>query len=269
MKIKILVFADVHYFAGDIANAVFNRKIKLVEYALPLLDELTRRSNEEYMPDICVNLGDIIQDTQNHDEDIEALKFMFSRLLHFNCPCYSVLGNHDLKMMDSTREVEELLGYEHSTYSLDIDGYHLVFLTTEVRPELGLARGGCYKTQYLSQSDIEWLRLDLAKNTLPTVVFTHFALAEDESKPDECLFMKNREEVKKIIRGDKNILAVISGHQHDTKTIIEDGVPYYLLGSMTGSHEVFGRPDGVYFEIELQDGAITITKKNIVLADKQ
>jgi len=266
---KILAFADIHYFAGDIETAIFNRKIKLVEYALPLLDELTRYSNEEYKPDLCVNLGDVIQDTQKHDEDIEALKFMFSKLSLFDCPSYSVLGNHDLKMMDSTREVEALLGYEHSTYSLDTCGYHLVFLTTEVRPELGLARGGCYKTQYLSERDIEWLRSDLEKNTLPAIIFTHFALAEDESKPDECLFMKNREDVKKIIRGDRNILAVVSGHQHDTKTIVEDGVSYYLLGSMTGSHEVPGRPDGVYFEIELQDGALTITKKNIVLADKQ
>ncbi len=265
---KILVFADIHYFAGDIETAVFNRKIKLVEYALPLLDELTRYSNEEYKPDLCVNLGDIIQDTQKHDEDIDALKFMFSRLSLFDCPCYSILGNHDLKMMDSTREVEALLGYEHSTYSIDAGGYHLVFLTTEVRPELGLARGGCYKTQYLSGSDIEWLKSDLSANKLPTVIFTHFALAEDESKPDECLFMKNREDVKKIIRNDKNILAVVSGHQHDTKTIVEDGVYYYLLGSLTGSHEVPGLPDGVYFEIELLDGEISIRKKNITLLGK-
>lgn len=265
MKVKILVFADVHYFAGDIETAVFNRKIKLVEYALPLLDELIRRSNEEYMPDVCVNLGDIIQDTQKHDEDIEALEFMFSRLSLFNCPCYSILGNHDLKMMDSTKEVESLLGYERSTYSLDTRGYHLVFLTTEVRPELGLARGGCYKTQYLSDSDLEWLRKDLSDNKLPTVIFTHFALAEDDTKPDECLFMKNREDVKEVIRNDKNILAVISGHQHDTKTIVEDNVPYYLLGSLTGSHENPGKPDGVYFEIELEGGEITVTKKNIIL----
>ena len=77
--------------------------------------------------------------------------------------------------------------------------------------------------------------------------------------------MKNREDVKNIIRKDKNILAVISGHQHDTKTIVEDGIPYYLLGSLTGSHEVPGRPDGVYFEIELEDGAICVNKKNIEL----
>ncbi len=262
---KILVFADIHYFAGDIETAIFNRKIKLVEYALPLLDELIRRANEEYKPDLCVNLGDIIQDTQKHDEDIEALRFMYDKLLRFNSPCYSILGNHDLKMMDSTKEVEALLGYERATYSLDVGGYHLVFLTTEVRPELGLARGGCYKTQYLSDNDIEWLDNDLANNKLPTVIFTHFALAEDETKPDECLFMKNREDVKKIIRNDKNILAVVSGHQHDTKTIIEDGVSYYLLGSLTGSHEVPGKPDGVYFEIELDSGTVSINKKNIDL----
>ena len=260
---KIIIFADVHYFAGDLETAIFNKKNKLVRYAIPLLDILSEKARDEHGADMCVNLGDIIQDTQDHDKDLEALRFMFGKLENMGVPCYSILGNHDLKMMSSTSEVEAVMGYERSTYSFDRDGYHLVFLTTEVRPELGLARGGCYKTQYLSNRDIAWLSEDLKNNELPCIIFTHFPLAEDESRDDECMFMKNRAEVKNIIKNDKNLLAVFSGHQHTTKTIVEDGVSYYLLGSLIGSNEMNGIPDGVYFEVDLIDGTIEVKEHHL------
>lgn len=262
---KILVFADVHYFGGDIKTAKFNTEKKLVRYALPLLEKLTEKVNREYADDdICVNLGDIIQDMNNKEDDIRCLTFMFEKLKGINCKCYSVLGNHDVKMMDHISEVESIMGSK-STFSVDAGGYHLVFLTTEVRPELGLGRGGCYKAQYMSDETIQWLKEDLAQNELPCMIFTHYGLAEDDEISDECLFMKNRADVKEIIRNDKNIAAVFSGHQHITKTIEEDGVKYYLLGSFTGCSEKAGVPEGIYFEIDTADGNLTIDTRRIEL----
>lgn len=259
---KIVVFAEVHYFADDIKTAVFDTNKKLVRYALPLLEKLTSVINDKHMPDISVNLGDLIQDTKNKHRDIEALEFMFENLKKIHCPCYSILGNHDLKMMDSVEEVESIIGYK-STYSVDINGYHLVFLTTEVRPELGLARGGCYKAQYLSKQNIEWLENDLTANKLPCLIFTHYGLAEDSDISDECMFMKNRAEVKEIIRNDKNILAVFSGHQHRTRMIVEDDVKYYVLGSLTACSKREGVPEGSYFEVELCDKNLKVTERHI------
>ena len=137
---KILVFADLHYYGDDIKNALFSTERKLVQYAIPMLDEIIKICNNEDIS-ICVNLGDIIQDTNDKDRDIKCLEYMFEKLKEIKCPCYSVLGNHDLKMMDSIKEVEKIMGYDNSTYSVDYEGYHLVFLTTEVRPELGILRG--------------------------------------------------------------------------------------------------------------------------------
>lgn len=263
---KIIVFADIHYFAGDIKTAIFNTKKKLVKYALPMLDKLTEKINNEYKADLAVNLGDIIQDTTKHDEDIEALKFMFERLKAIKCPCYSLLGNHDLKMMDSVEEVEALLGYK-TTHSLNVDGFHLVFLTTEVRPELGTERGGCYKAQYLSDADLKWLEEDLKNNTLPCLIFTHYALAEDESIQDECMFMKNRAEVKRIINRSKNVKAVFSGHQHTHKTLTEDGIDYYIVDSMIANSEIDGEPRGTYLEIDTDGGEIAVRMRRITVKE--
>ena len=258
---KAIVFADLHYFGGDLSVAVFNTRQKLVEYSLPLFDKVCDRA-ESFGADVCINLGDSIQDSQDHDTDLAALGFIFGKFREMSRPCYSVFGNHDLKMMNSREEAEAATGYGCSTYSVDVDGYHLVFLTTEVRAELGTLRGGCYKTQSMSDKEMEWLRRDLEKNTLPTVIFTHFPLAEDKSIDDECMFMKNRADLKKIIKNDKNVLAVFSGHQHITKLIEEDGVKYYLLGSLIALNEAAGTPDGVYFELETNDGELAVTERH-------
>ena len=263
---KIILFSDLHYFAGDIDKAIFNTSEKLVKYALPILDKLIEKANEEAGADIVINLGDTIQDTTEHDKDIEALKFVFERLKKFSCPCYSILGNHDLKMMDSVSEVEAIMGYE-STYSLDLANYHLVFLTTEVRSELGTERGGCYKAQYLSEKSIKWLEEDLKQNMLPALIFTHYALAEDDSRNDECMFMKNRAEVKKILREDENVKAVFSGHQHIQKILYEDGLTYYVVGSPIADKTRTDNPSGIYIEIDLGKDSFTVTEKKITKAE--
>ena len=261
---KIIAFADVHYFGDDIDKAIFDTNKKLVRYALPLTDKLIDLVNADPAVTLCVNLGDIIQDTQSKEKDMECLRFMFERLGRIQCPCYSILGNHDLKMMDTVEEVEQILG-QRSTGSVNVGGYHLVFLTTEVRPELGLDRGGCYKAQYLSAQTLAWLKGDLEQNDLPCVIFTHYGLAEDSDVADECMFMKNRADVKALIRGDKNVRAVISGHQHKTKMLVEDGVPYYLVGSMTACSEQPGVPDGVYMTLTTDGNELQVTTHRIAL----
>lgn len=259
---KLIVFADLHYFGGDLETALFNKSRKLVQFALPMLDRITDIVNER--ADACVNLGDTIQDMNDKQADLDCLKMLFEKMKRIQPPCYTVLGNHDLKMMDTVSEVEEIVG-RPATFSVDMEGYHLVFLTTEIRPELGLARGGCYKAQYLSEDALRWLENDLRENRLPCLVFTHYGLAEDENFTDGCMFMKNRAEVKAILKNDPNLLAVFSGHQHRTLQYTEDGVEYYVLGSITTCWDGSGVPCGVYFELELEDGKLTVLERHIQL----
>ena len=54
-----------------------------------------------------------------------------------------------------------------------------------------------------------------------------------------------------------------SGHQHSTKLIVEDGVNYYLLGSLIGSNEMNGIPDGVYFEVDLLGDGIEVREHHL------
>ena len=75
------------------------------------------------------------------------------------------------------------------------------------------------KPQFISKEDLEWLKNDLEKNTLPSILFTHFGMAEDNMKGNwwfescsEHALLGNRKEVKEILKKDKNLIAVFSLH---------------------------------------------------------
>lgn len=259
---KILVFSDLHYFCGE--EKMFNTKRKLVEYAEPMLYEFMRIAKDENFT-LAVNLGDIIQDTNDKQKDLSALALMFGRLAEFPCPVYSVLGNHDLKMMDEIDEAASLIKQNDASFSMDLDSYHLVFLSPELRPELGTLRGGSYKTQYIGESTLVWLTEDLQKNSLPTFVFTHFPLAEDPRVQDECMFLKNRDAVKKILKESGHTKAVFVGHQHTPRFVEEDGIPYYIVGSPTVSLLEDGIPIGVFCTIEANGNEMTVTERRAQL----
>lgn len=126
------------------------------------------------------------------------------------------------------------------------------------------------KTQFISEEDIEWLKEDLKRNNLPSILFTHFGIAEDDmqgnwwfEKHPEYAVLGNRKEIKEILKQDKNLLGVFSGHQHWTKKTVEDGIKYYILGSLTENINNDGIPDGVYFEVELEDKKIEVKEKHL------
>ena len=255
---KLLIFGDLHYFGGDISTARFDPEKKQVRYALPMLELVMKTCDA----DVCVNLGDLIQDDYDKQRDLGVFARIHERLAHFPCPCCSILGNHELKMMDAITDMEAVLGHK-ATYSLDLQGYHLVFLSPEVRPELGIRRGGCYKAQYLGDSTIRWLENDLAENKLPALVFTHYPLAEDDTEEDPLMFMKDRAQVKEILKNDPNVLAVFSGHQHVAKAFVEDGVHYFLTGALRPAPDESGTVCGEYMEAVVEGGSLEVTNKKI------
>ncbi len=145
-KCKLVIFSDIHYAPERPVKNGSIIKRKLVEYAVPLLEQLTNKINNDIKPDVAINLGDLVEDFNDHDKDIINLKFIWNMLKKIKVPFYSAIGNHDLRSMSSRIEVEQIIGYEHSTFSVDIKGYHFVFLGLEVNESLGVESGGILKT---------------------------------------------------------------------------------------------------------------------------
>lgn len=271
-KNKIVIFSDLHYAPEKPINNGSIIERKLIKFAEPLLKKLIDKINSEIKPNLIINLGDLVEDFNDHDKDIINLKYIWNKLNNIEGEFYSCIGNHDLRSMSSRNEVEQIMGYEHSTFSFDINGIHIVILGTYVNNDMGTGSGGIFKTQFISKEDLNWLKEDLNKNNLPVIICTHFGVAEDnmkgnwwfESCPENAL-LGNRKKLKEIIKSSKNILAVFCGHQHWTKYIKEDEISYYVLGSMTENINNDGIPDGVYFIVEYDGENIEVIKKHIRL----
>lgn len=271
-KCKLVIFSDIHYAPERPVNngSIIDRK--LTEYAIPILEQLIDKINNDIKPDVAINLGDLVEDFNDHDKDIINLNFIWNMLKDINVPFYSAIGNHDLRSMSSRTEVEQIMGYEHSTFSIDMLGYHFVFLGLDVKNKANVESGGILKTRCISEEDLEWLRNDLEKNELPSLIFTHYGLAEDDMKgnwwfernPDHAV-LGNRKEVKEMLKNDENLIAIFSGHQHWTKKTVEDGISYYVVGSLTENINDDGIPDGVYFEVTLNGNEIEVKENHIRL----
>ena len=266
-KLKLVVFSDLHYL-DDNHSEQYNRK--LTSLAVPLFEKLKNKINNEIKPDICVYLGDLIEDTNNYNQDIKNLKYICNKFKTITVPFYAIPGNHDLRSMNFREEVEDIMGYGHSTFSLNINDYHLVFLGLDIRNDLGTENGGIFKTQFISNNDLKWLKKDLEENDMPCIIFNQFGIAEDdmignwwfESCPENAL-LANRKELKKIIKKNDNVIGVFSGHQHWTKRIKEDGIGYYIVGSITENINNDGIPDGIYFEVNIENKKIEVIEKHL------
>lgn len=269
---KLVVFSDIHYAPEPPINngSIIHRK--LTEYSIPIIKKLIDKINSTIKPDVVINLGDLIENFNDHDIDIINLDFIWNILKDIKAPFYSAIGNHDLRSMQNREEVEQIMGYENSTFSVDINGYHLIFLALTINTQIGTVESGNQKTRRISKEDLEWLKSDLKMNSLPCFVFTHYGIAEDEMKGNwwfnECpnsALLENRKEVKDILNNDNHLLAVFSGHQHWTKKTIENGINYYIVGSLTENINNDGIPDGVYLEIDVEQNKLKVNECHIRL----
>lgn len=271
-KCRLIIFSDIHYLDKRPNQLDYNLRRKLTQYSVKTINKLIYKINLD-KPDLCICLGDLIEDTSNHEKDIKNYTYIWHKLKKIKVPFCSVVGNHDLRTMNSRKELEKIMEYKNATFSFNLNGYHFIILSTDIRADSNKDDGGIYKAQCVSEKEINWLKKDLENNKLPCLLFTHFGLAEDKQvgnywfeKNPESGLMGNREKIKKIINSNNNIIAIFSGHQHWTKRLTEKGNDYYVVGSLIDDINMSGIPDGIYLEVILNDRNVEINEKHIRLS---
>ncbi|MBU1323387.1 hypothetical protein KKE75_05015, partial [Patescibacteria group bacterium] len=99
----------------------------------------------------------------------------------------------------------------------------------------------------------------------PTIIFSHYGLAEDdmknnfwfESKPHYAL-IKNRLDVRKILEKSGKVVAVISGHQHWNRIHVHNNIPYFTVTSLIENFKNDGIPAAAYTIINLNKQQIIV-----------
>jgi 3',5'-cyclic AMP phosphodiesterase CpdA len=150
---------------------------------------------------------------------------------------YHVLGNHDMDRM-SKRAVMDAWAMPKNYYSFDRGGFHIVVLDCNyLKLESGLVdydRGNYFKhpsaRAHVDPEQLAWLKADLDRTQLPTIVFSHQGLSPSGGAA-------NRDAVRRVMttalraNGTRKVVACLCGHHHVDRLTPDDGLPQVWVNS--------------------------------------
>src|ERR1700722_20365976 len=151
------IITDVHF--GP--EARWQGKLrKLTHLAGELTADFVRRMNDEVKPDLVVNLGDDIED-ESREADLRRYGECQAILRGANAELVNVAGNHDLIHMNRDGLCHFWQRTRPLYYASDKAGWHCVVLHTVEKQDVEVR---------VPETQIPWLRDDLAAGTAPVIV---------------------------------------------------------------------------------------------------
>jgi len=197
---------------GDTSPEFFSRKS-------PFFKEMIGKINE-LQPDAVIHLGDMIA-----GYGFRRLKSQWDEFdelaSKIKAPFFRVPGNHDIYSQKSLEGYRQRYGQTY--YSVDVNGYHLIFLWNIEENRLG----------HISRQQFNWLKADLknSEQWRGALVFVHVPVWSKTSKyvlQIDKDFWQNK--IHPLLLQNK-VMAVFAGHYHrfgPTKEM--DGIKYYISG---------------------------------------
>jgi predicted phosphodiesterase len=218
---KVGLLSDVHYADKPAAGSRHYRD------SLEKLEELVEQFGSSE-PELLIELGDLIDAGDTLDQELAHLATANGKLAQLRCQRYYVLGNH---CVDTLTKPEFLMavGQTHSYLSFDQAGFHFVILDACFRGD-GQPYGRRnfeWTDANVTETELGWLQADLARNSLPVVVFIHQRL--DDSGPHG---VRNAPQVRQVLEQAGRVVAVFQGHSHHNDLRVIEGIAYCTLAAM-------------------------------------
>ena len=153
---------------------------------------------------------------------------------------YHVLGNHDMDKV-TKQEIVDQWEMPNNFYSFDHRGWHFIVLDrNHLRPHpasyIDYGKANFYVDSQLrgfaDPEQLDWLREDLDRTSLPTVVFAHQGLGMEESLAPESASgaIESILEAAKTGSGAK-VKACFCGHHHLDRYQLRGGIHYVWINS--------------------------------------
>ena len=211
-------------------------------------------------PQMILNGGDLPMDVAATPRERSAMLWkLFKSILADNVPAdipvHHAIGNHDIWGRDKeacgARGDEPIygkkwflqeLGYSSTYYSFDMAGWHFIVLDS-----FDLDVEGKEYTSRIVGDQLDWLKSDLASNSLPTVVMTHVPIISAANFFDhstqiddqDILISRTRMHVdfadlSALFRRHPNVKLCLSGHLHLLDRVEYDGITYICDGAVCG-----------------------------------
>src|SRR5688500_3736693 len=157
VSLSIGFVTDLHFGPAAYHNGKLR---KLTHHAADLTRGVVRAMNEVHRPDLLVNLGDDIED-ESRDADLARYTECQDILRTAKAELVNVAGNHDMVHLNR-EDLARIWRHEGQLfYAMDRGGFHLVVLHTIERKDVDVR---------IPHAQLEWLKDDLARTVLPTVV---------------------------------------------------------------------------------------------------
>ena len=185
--------------------------------------------------DLLIQLGDFCHPTKQARGLCKRFNGFMGDKLH-------VLGNHDMDL-GTKEQIMDLWGMPKRYGSTDIGGYHFITLDrNNLKTDAGFkpySKANFYVDRAIrgwsDEEQLDWLKADLAKTGLPTIVLTHQPIgfaeggAEKES-PQVAPIMRILEEANKAA-GWTKVQACFCGHLHTDVGHTHQGIHYLHFNS--------------------------------------
>jgi len=232
---KIVVINDIHVGKDLMHNGIIRAPSHLIEEKL---EDSLRRIIENHAPDLLVNLGDLIR-SENREKDLKSYSKLLSYFNQLQSPVLHLLGNHELKTM-SEKELENVWlkeGLQQESFgSKKMGGFNFIWLGLELNPN---DQAICV----LPTKQLNWLKDELQKIDLPTLIFSHCPLDDQDltgnffyeakdNRSKKALFLENQESVRDIVAAFPHVKAVIQAHLHYFNVKLIYTVPYITCPAM-------------------------------------
>ena len=249
---KFAIINDVHIGDYRSSKSVYR---KATPHAEKLLKDFVQKMNKSFKPDFVVQGGDLIEDT-NLTEDKKNYKKGLAMLSRLKCPVYHLVGNHDLKYLDTTY-LKSVLRYKKFYFNKDYKNFRFIFLFTK--------RFYPLKEIRLDSSQLKWLRKKVNTGK-KIIIFSHHSLIPVNtrgnfwfSKRPDLTFIKNHSQFLDAI-ANRNVKLVFNSHLHWNKKKVVNGVHYITIQSLVEniSGKVKGPPTNAFALVELGDNFASV-----------
>lgn len=204
------------------------------------------KAMEAEKPNFIVELGDYVDMLTPETDPLKNLKEIDSLFMSFNGPAFHVLGNHDFDNIKRDVFLQNVVNtgipQGQTWYSWDAGGVHCIVLDADYTPDKFRPYDmntpedtfWSWKDTSIPPQEMEWLKNDLKKTSLPTILFSHQTLDRTDDNDHN---IKNASLVRAILEESGKVLAVISGHDHQGGYSNIKGIHYIVMNGNVGVHD--------------------------------
>jgi 3',5'-cyclic AMP phosphodiesterase CpdA len=201
----------------------------MTHLAPALARDFVRQMNEHVKPDLVVNLGDDIED-ESRQADLARYGECQAILREAHAPLVNVAGNHDMIHLNR----DDLSHFWRRSgplyYAFDHGGWHFIVLHTIEKQDVEIR---------VPETQLAWLRADLAAGGAPTIVLMHHSASEQWLEDARwwpgrahLALVKERVEIRRIFEESRRVRAVFNGHLHWNHFDVIAGIPYITVQSL-------------------------------------